>query len=73
MKNLWTMLFVLGSMSMFANDKNDKKEDECIKTDRAAAFYTIKSDLLQDKITIEQAQRRWIKEAHRIRQKHKDV
>ena len=61
MKRAFTLMLLLFGMIAVANTGNDEAK-ELLQAKKKAIYYEIRVDLMEGKITIEQAQARWKKE-----------
>lgn len=61
MKRAFTLMLLLFGMIAVANT-GDNEAKELLQAKKKAIYYEIRVDLMEGKITIEEAQRRWKKE-----------
>lgn len=62
MKRALTTMLLLFGMIAVANTGNNEEAKELLQAKKKAIYYEIRVDLMEGKITIEQAQVRWKKE-----------
>jgi len=63
MKKAFTLCLLLFGMIAVANTgSNDEEKKELLQAKKKAIYYEIRVELMEGKISIEQAQRRWKKE-----------
>ena len=62
MKRALTVMLLLFGMIAVANPTNDEEKQKLVEAKKKAIYYEIRVDLLEKRITIEEAQRRWKKE-----------
>ena len=62
MKRALTVMLLLLGMIAVANPTNDEEKKALIQAKKKAIYYEIRVDLLEKRVTIEEAQRRWKKE-----------
>lgn len=68
MKKALTLCLLLFGMIAVANTtNNDEEKKALLEAKKKAMYYEIRVDLMEGKITIEEAQRRWIKELDRLK------
>ena len=62
MKRAFTLMLLLFGMIAVANTNNNDEAKALLEAKKKAIYYEIRVDLMEGKITIEQAQARWRKE-----------
>lgn len=62
MKKALTLMLLLFGMIAVANTNNNEEAKALLEAKKKAIYYEIRVDLMEGKITIEEAQRRWKKE-----------
>lgn len=62
MKRALTTMLLLFGMIAVANTGNNEDKKALLEAKKKAIYYEIRVDLMEGKITIEQAQARWRKE-----------
>ena len=62
MKRAFTTMLLLFGMIAVANTGDNEKAKELLQATKKVIYYEIRVDLMEGKITIEQAQARWKKE-----------
>lgn len=62
MKRALTLCLLLFGMIAAANPTNDEEKQKLVEAKKKAIYYEIRVDLLEKRITIQQAQTRWKKE-----------
>lgn len=68
MKKALTICLLLFGMIAVANTvNNDEEKKALLEAKKKAIYYEIRVDLIEGTITIEQAQRRWLKEVDKLR------
>ena len=65
-KALTTMLLLFGMIAV-ANTGNNEEAKALLEAKKKAMYYEIRVDLMEGKITIEQAQARWRKELDKLK------
>ena len=65
MKRALTVMLLLFGMIAVANT-SDNEAKELLQAKKKAIYYEIRVDLMEGKITLEQAQRRWRKELEKL-------
>ena len=65
MKRAFTLILLLFGMIAVANT-GDNEAKELLQAKKKAIYYEIRVDLMEGKITLEQAQRRWRKELKKL-------
>lgn len=66
MKRALTLCLLLFGMIAVANPTNDEHKEKLVEAKKKAIYYEIRVDLLEKRITIEQAQVRWKKELSKL-------
>lgn len=69
MKNAFILCLLLFGMIAVANPTNDVEKQKLVEAKKKAIFYNIRVDLLEKRITIQQAQSRWKKELSKLDKK----
>lgn len=68
MKKALTLCLLLFGMIAVANTvNNDEEKKALLEAKKKAIYYEIRVDLIEGTITIEQAQRRWLKELDKLK------
>lgn len=62
MKRAFTLMLLLFGMIAVANTGDNEEAKALLQAKKKAIYYEIRVDLMEGKITIEEAQRRWKKE-----------
>jgi len=65
MKRALTTMLLLFGMIAVANTGNEE-EKKLLEAKKKAIYYEIRVDLMEEKISIEEAQRRWRKELKKL-------
>lgn len=66
MKKAFTLVLLLFGMIAVANPTNDEEKQKLVEAKKKAIYYNIRVDLLEKRITIQQAQSRWKKELSKL-------
>ena len=66
MKRALTLMLLLFGMIAVANTGSNEEKDALLEAKKKAAYYEIRANLIEGKITIQQAQRRWQKELDKL-------
>ena len=66
MKRALTTMLLLFGMIAVANTGNNEEDKALLEAKKKAIYYEIRVDLIEGKITIEEAQRRWKKELDKL-------
>ena len=66
MKRALTTMLLLFGMIAVANTNNNDEEKALLEAKKKAIYYEIRVDLMEGKITLEEAQRRWRKELRKL-------
>jgi len=66
MKRALTVMLLLFGMIAVANPTNDEEKQKLVEAKKKAIYYEIRVDLLEKRITIEEAQKRWKKELSKL-------
>lgn len=69
MKKALTLCLLLFGMIAVANSTNDVEKLKLLEAKKKAIYYNIRVDLLEKRITIQQAQFRWKKELSKLDKK----
>ena len=67
MKRAFTTMLLLFGMIAVANTGNNEKAKKLLQAKKKAIYYEIRVDLMEGKISIEEAQRRWRKELEKLK------
>lgn len=66
-KALTLMLLLFGMIAVANTGNNDEERKALLEAKKKAMYYEIRVDLMEGKITIEQAQARWRKELDKLK------
>lgn len=66
MKRALTLCLLLFGMIAAANPTDDEQKEKLVEAKKKAIYYEIRVDLLEKRITIDKAQRRWKKELSKL-------
>ena len=66
MKRALTVMLLLFGMIAVANTNDNGESKKLLEAKKKAIYYEIRVDLLEKRITIEQAQARWKKELSKL-------
>lgn len=66
MKKALTLCLLLFGMIAAANTPGNDEDKALLEAKKKAMYYQIRVDLMEGKITIEEAQRRWKKELSKL-------
>ena len=66
-KALTLMLLLFGMIAVANTGNNDEERKALLEAKKKAMYYEIRVDLIEGTITIEQAQRRWLKELDKLK------
>lgn len=66
MKRAFTLMLLLFGMIAVANTHGNDEDKALLEAKKKAIYYEIRVELMEGKITLEQAQRRWRKELQKL-------
>ena len=66
MKRALTTMLLLFGMIAVANTGNNEEAKALLQAKKKAIYYEIRVDLMEGKITVEQAQARWLKAVEKL-------
>jgi hypothetical protein len=66
MKRALTTMLLLFGMIAVANTGNNEEAKELLQAKKKAIYYEIRVDLMEGKISIEEAQKRWKRELSKL-------
>jgi hypothetical protein len=66
MKRALTLMLLLFGMIAVANTSNNEEDKALLEAKKKAIYYEIRVDLMEGKISIEEAQKRWKRELTKL-------